>query len=53
MAQISDAGHADVADRTTVFAKLTPAQKERVVRALHAKGHVVVSWVMGSTTARR
>ncbi|HME24540.1 MAG TPA: magnesium-translocating P-type ATPase [Acetobacteraceae bacterium] len=41
MAQLSDAELADVADRTTVFAKLTPAQKERVVRALHAKGHVV------------
>jgi P-type Mg2+ transporter len=41
IAQMSDAELADVADRTTVFAKLTPAQKERVVRALHAKGHVV------------
>jgi len=30
-----------VADRTTVFAKLAPAQKERIVRALHLKGHVV------------
>jgi P-type Mg2+ transporter len=41
MAQMSDAELADIADRTTVFAKLTPAQKERVVRALHARGHVV------------
>jgi len=32
---------ADVAERTTVFAKLTPSQKERIVRALHRKGHVV------------
>ena len=32
---------ANVADRTTVFAKLTPAQKERIIRALHLKGHVV------------
>ncbi|MDR3465524.1 MAG: magnesium-translocating P-type ATPase [Xanthobacteraceae bacterium] len=39
--ELSDSELADVADRTTVFAKLTPAQKERVVRALHAKGHVV------------
>ena len=38
---MSDAELADIADRTTVFAKLNPAQKERVVRALHAKGHVV------------
>jgi P-type Mg2+ transporter len=32
---------ADIAERTTVFAKLTPSQKERVVQALHRKGHVV------------
>jgi Mg2+-importing ATPase len=41
IAQMSDAELADIADRTTVFAKLNPAQKERVVRALHARGHVV------------
>ncbi len=39
--QLSDGELADASDRTTVFAKLTPMQKERVVRALHAKGHVV------------
>jgi P-type Mg2+ transporter len=32
---------AEAADHTTVFAKLTPAQKERIVSALHRKGHVV------------
>jgi Mg2+-importing ATPase len=32
---------AEAANRTTVFAKLTPAQKERIVGALHHKGHVV------------
>jgi Mg2+-importing ATPase len=41
IAQLSDADLTEIADHTTVFAKLTPAQKERVVRALHAKGHVV------------
>ena len=41
IAQMSDVELAEIADRTTVFAKLNPAQKERVVRALHAKGHVV------------
>jgi Mg2+-importing ATPase len=41
IAEMSDGELAEIADRTTVFAKLTPAQKERVVRALHAKGHVV------------
>jgi P-type Mg2+ transporter len=39
--QLDDARLAEIADRTTVFAKLTPGQKERVVRALHLKGHVV------------
>jgi len=41
IAEMSEAELADVAGRTTVFAKLNPAQKERVVRALHARGHVV------------
>ncbi|MCC8981173.1 magnesium-translocating P-type ATPase [Bradyrhizobium acaciae] len=41
IAQMSDAELAEVAGHTTVFAKLNPEQKERVVRALHAKGHVV------------
>jgi len=41
IAGMSDAELADMTDHTTVFAKLNPAQKERVVRALHAKGHVV------------
>jgi P-type Mg2+ transporter len=41
IAQMSDSELAEVAIGTTVFAKLNPAQKERVVRALHAKGKVV------------
>ncbi len=32
---------ATAADSTSVFAKLTPAQKERIVGALHLRGHVV------------
>ena len=39
--QMNDDELANLADRTAVFAKLTPAQKERIVRALHRKGHVV------------
>ena len=39
--QMTDQELAGVADRTTVFAKLTPAQKERIVGALHLNGHVV------------
>jgi Mg2+-importing ATPase len=41
IASIDDSELAEIAGRTTVFAKLTPAHKERVVRALHARGHVV------------
>ena len=41
IAAMDDAELASAVDRTTVFAKLTPEQKERVVRALHAEGHVV------------
>ena len=32
---------AALADQATVFAKLTPAQKEQIVHALHRNGHVV------------
>jgi Mg2+-importing ATPase len=32
---------ADVAERSNVFARLTPAHKERIVRALRSRGHVV------------
>ena len=39
--KMSDDQLADAADRTTVFAKLTPAQKARIVGALHRKGRVV------------
>ncbi len=39
--QMTDQELAGIADRTTVFAKLTPAQKERIVGALHLNGHVV------------
>lgn len=38
---MDDAQLAREAESTSVFAKLSPAQKERVVRALRAAGHVV------------
>jgi Mg2+-importing ATPase len=41
IARMDDAALAEAADRTRVFVKLTPAQKERVIQALHARGHVV------------
>ena len=38
---LDDARLAAVAETTTVFAKLTPAHKERIVRLLKGNGHVV------------
>ena len=38
---MSDDELARVVDQTTVFAKLSPAQKARVISALHKNGHVV------------
>ncbi|MED0671053.1 magnesium-translocating P-type ATPase [Aneurinibacillus aneurinilyticus] len=38
---LSDEQLADMAERTTVFAKLNPLQKARIVRALQSKGHTV------------
>jgi Mg2+-importing ATPase len=38
---MSDAELGDAAAQTTLFARLSPAHKERVIRALRAKGHVV------------
>jgi len=38
---LTDEELATVAEHTTVFAKLSPQQKARVVKALHLKGHVV------------
>jgi Mg2+-importing ATPase len=39
--KMSDADLADAAEKTTLFARLSPAHKERVIRALRGKGHVV------------
>lgn len=39
--QASDARLGELATQHQVFAKLTPAHKERIVRALHKQGHVV------------
>ncbi len=39
--RMSDEALAEAVERAHVFAKLTPLQKERVVRALRARGHVV------------
>ena len=39
--KMSDAELADAAAKTTLFARLSPAHKQRVIRALQSKGHVV------------
>jgi Mg2+-importing ATPase len=41
IAGLDDAALGDVADKAVVFAKLTPDDKVRVVRALRARGHTV------------
>jgi Mg2+-importing ATPase len=41
IAELDDDALTAAAERTTVFAKLTPTQKERIVQALHRRGHVV------------
>ena len=39
--KMSDADLADAAEKATLFARLSPAHKQRVIRALRSKGHVV------------
>jgi Mg2+-importing ATPase len=39
--KMSDAELGEAAPKTTLFARLSPAHKQRVIRALRAKGHVV------------
>ncbi len=39
--RMSDPALGAVAERATVFARVSPIQKNRIVRALHARGHVV------------
>ncbi len=41
VARMTDEALADVAEVVDVFAKLSPEQKARVIRALHLKNHVV------------
>jgi Mg2+-importing ATPase len=39
--KMSDGELADAAEKATLFARLSPAHKQRVIRVLRAKGHVV------------
>ena len=41
MAGLTDAELADAAEEATIFARLSPTDKERIIHALQAKGHVV------------
>jgi Mg2+-importing ATPase len=38
---LSDTQLAEAAERTTIFAKMSPLQKSRVIRALQSRGHTV------------
>jgi cation-transporting ATPase E len=41
LAEMSDTQFAETVDRVTVFGRITPEQKQRIVQALHAHGHYV------------
>jgi P-type Mg2+ transporter len=41
VASMSDPALGAMAERTTIFARVSPIEKNRIVRALHARGHVV------------
>jgi P-type Mg2+ transporter len=47
--KMSDAELADAAEKTTLFARLSPAHKQRVIRVLRSKGTWSDSWATGST----
>lgn len=38
---MSDADLADAAEKTTLFSRLSPVHKQRIIRALQSRGHVV------------
>jgi len=50
--KLSDAELAEKTEQATLFARLSPAHKERVIRILRGTGHVVGFMEMGSTTRR-
>ncbi len=41
LAEMSDAQFAEMVERATVFGRITPDQKQRIVQALRAQGHYV------------
>ncbi|MFB9263931.1 magnesium-translocating P-type ATPase [Bradyrhizobium erythrophlei] len=41
VAAMADAELADAAERTTIFTKMSPLEKSRVIRALQSRGHTV------------
>jgi len=41
LTHLSEDELADIAEKNTVFARLSPSQKEQIIRALQRKGHVV------------
>jgi Mg2+-importing ATPase len=39
--QLSDAALGPLAEQTVLFARVSPAHKQRIIHALHARGHIV------------
>jgi len=39
--KLSDIELADISEKTNIFARVTPSQKNRIIQALQSKGHVV------------
>ena len=43
MEALNDTELADAAEKTALFVRLSPADKQRIIKALQSKGHVVGS----------
>ena len=53
LAALDDAAFAREVGEANVFARLTPDQKEKVIKTLRARATSSVSWATASTTRRR
>ncbi len=53
VAALTDAELADAAVRTTIFTKMSPLEKSRVIRRCRAEATRSATWATASTTRRR